>query len=342
MKETLDFLIIGAQKAGTTALFQYLRQHPDVHIPDRKEEPFFSHDFPAIPHKSWRDYLSDVFAGAPEDAIWGTATPQYMAGSLLKSETPEMLLAEQRPERIVPERIRQCIPDVRLIAILRDPVERAVSQHRMEHAMGVEGRSFEATIAELLDPAALVRSRHVPEETNTYVVYGEYARILQGYYDTFDDDQILVLFTEDLEREPDVTVRAIFDHIGVDSAFVPPDLGTKYFSLSSSGRFPWLKPRSWEQAASRSRVLRAAWHKLPQRARTAVLRPWWEVSHKVFVWNATAREADERQSPATSSLAEAALADHYAEDSAQLTRLIGRVPPWTFGSGATAATQGVG
>jgi hypothetical protein len=341
VKETLDFLIIGAQKAGTTALFQYLRHHPEVHIPDRKEEPFFSHDFPAIPHRSWSEYLSDVFAGAPEEAVWGTATPQYMAGSLLKTETPELLIADPRPERIVPERIRQRMPDVRLIAILRDPVERAVSQHRMEHAMGVESRSFEETIAELLEPEALERSRHVPTETNTYVVYGEYARILQGYYDTFEGDQILVLFTEDLEHEPEAAVRAIFSHIGVDSRFTPPNLGTRYFSLSSSGRFPWLKPRSWEQAASRSRVLRAAWHKLPQRARTAVLRPWWEVSHRVFVWNATARDTDESQPPPPSAPAHTELAKHYAEDSAHLTRLTGRVPPWASGHGAPAATQRV-
>jgi Sulfotransferase family len=126
---TLDFLVIGAQRSGTTSLWRHLASHPQVHIPPSKEAPFFSHDRPFARGLAW--YLGEFFADADPRRRWGTVSPHYMMGS---------------PDADVPEvarRIHATVPQARLIAILRDPIERAQSHHRMVVHRGRETRGFE-------------------------------------------------------------------------------------------------------------------------------------------------------------------------------------------------------
>ena len=80
MKETLDFIIIGAQKAGTTSLFEYLRPHPELWLPPGKEAPYFSHD--AVIERGWQDYMEKAFAFGDPARKWGTVTPSYMVGGV--------------------------------------------------------------------------------------------------------------------------------------------------------------------------------------------------------------------------------------------------------------------
>jgi len=121
-KDILDFIIIGAQKAGTTSLFEHLRRHPEISLPVGKEVPYFSHD--RVYARGWTDYMRKLArhdAFADPGRKWGTVTPQYMLGGVYRS--PGDVARGNGDERTVPLRIKECLPSVRLIAILRDPVE---------------------------------------------------------------------------------------------------------------------------------------------------------------------------------------------------------------------------
>jgi hypothetical protein len=132
----------------------------------------------------------------------------------------------------VPDRILATLPEVRLIVILRDPVERAFSHWWMRRYQGVESLSFEAAIAENLERLA-AGQRFQGEEgarqwlagfdpvklfsrARIYVDAGYYAEQLQNYYARFPREQIKVVFFEDLQRDPEALVRELWSFLGVD------------------------------------------------------------------------------------------------------------------------------
>ena len=125
--KNLDFLVIGAQKAGTTSLFEYVRLHPGLHLPSEKEVSYFNLESRVA--RGWDWYLGWVFAGAPTDRPWGTFSTFYMDAAEGREDT-------------VPRRIRETVPDAKLIAILRDPVSRCISHHRMSVMKRLERRPF--------------------------------------------------------------------------------------------------------------------------------------------------------------------------------------------------------
>lgn len=330
-KRALDFLVIGAQKAGTTSLFEYLRAHPEVYLPPGKEVPFFGHDTVFASYDGRADvYVADVFARAPEDSLWGTATVSYMAGSLIpealdESEHPR-LLDMPGTETLVPERIRAQMPDVKLIAALRDPIERARSSHQMNVLWGIETRSFEQAVQELLDPAILVRSRRLPARMDSYVVLGEYGRILQGYLQTFPAEQLHVLFTTELAAAPERVVAELFAYLKVDSTFVPGNLGTRYLVGSSKMRVPWLDLYRLQRRVTRNPALRRTWHRLPRGFRTRAFDYYGQAAFQLFSRNRVSERPAGDQSLPTG--VREALVDHYASDGLLLEELLGRRPPW--------------
>lgn len=122
----VDFIVIGAQKAGTTSLFHYLRAHPRIHIPLVKEIGFFSSERKFRKGVAW--YLKQ-FADVHPQQIVGDVSPQYMA------------------HPAAPARIHGLFPDTRLIAILRNPVDRAHSGYRMAVRRGGEKRTVEQALS---------------------------------------------------------------------------------------------------------------------------------------------------------------------------------------------------
>ena len=209
----LDFIIIGAQKAGTTSLFEYLRRHPAIYMPPEKEAPFFSRDERFA--KGWKWYAGEYFGRAPAEKLWGKATPHYMT------------------DHYVPARIHELMPRVKLIAILRNPVDRAFSHYRMALSRGYEKRTFDEAISELIQEESLGYSRSLrnvrkEKETHCYVAWGEYARILQGYRQFFDKDRVLVAFTEKLDKEPHGVINSILQFLNLDTDFLPSNLGKRY------------------------------------------------------------------------------------------------------------------
>jgi Sulfotransferase family len=217
----LDFIVIGVQKGGTTSLWQYLRCHPQICMSRPKEAAFFCAERQA-PKETFDAYMRRVFYGAPPNALFGTATPRYMMG------------APNRPAGSVAERIHDTLPTVKLIALLRDPIDRMVSQYQMAVSRGHETRSLDVAARELLEPEELERGRSLPNRTNAYIVQGEYGRILNAYSNYFPPDRLLTVFTHNLRDDPGLVLDAIMDFLGLASGFRPPELEMRHFQ--SGGR----------------------------------------------------------------------------------------------------------
>ncbi len=322
MKRTLDFIVIGAQKAGTTSLFEHLRYHPELQLPARKEAPYFSHDTRWA--RDWTTYLADEFGTANLSCKWGTVTPAYMVGGVY--EVGRHVSPGTYNERTVPERIRARLPDVRLIAILRDPVERAESHYKMMLMDGRETRTFDDAVNTLLRPDVLADSRRHPAELHGYVTWGEYGRILSGYFDVFAPEQMLILFTHDLRVAPGQLLRRIYDFLGVGHEGSPNDLTTKYREGSTARRFAWLDAASIQESLARSRLTRAMWHTAPPIARRWADRRYEQISYQLDLWNRRRATAD---IPVAASTVER-LREHFLADTSTLATLMGRTPPWAI------------
>ena len=206
------FLIIGATKGGTTSLYNYLRQHPDVYMPDMVKEPrfFVVGDREVVREngpEGWRpgghvttlaEYQA-LFHGATTRRARGEASPQYL----------------YYPD--VPGRIRAYIPDVELIVILRDPVARAYSAFLHQTRDGVEPCSDFA--AALQDEPRRIQEGWSP--LYHYRAQGFYYEQLSRYYRLFPSENIHAYLYDDLRRDPLGLVQNMFGALGVDRTFRP-------------------------------------------------------------------------------------------------------------------------
>jgi hypothetical protein len=325
-RQTLDFIVIGAARSGTTSLFEYLKAVPSIVLPSNKEAPYFSHDH--VYTRGWDDYVARTFPRRNPALSWGTVTPYYMAGSVYQRASTSD--ASNYDERTIPLRIRECMPDVRLIALLRDPVDRARSHHGLLAAEGREDRPFDEAVQELLEPNALATARRLPTATNGYVVWGEYGRILGGYFDIFSPEQILVIFTEELSQAPTSVVQRVCDFIGVGAPQV--QISGRRHNVGAAGRrVKRLTPANLAGLAARNAVARAIWNLLPAQTRMQTAAAFARGNYRFNSWNRqdvpnTGRESTDAGSR-SGSLAEA-LRKHFAGDSARLADLLQRPLPW--------------
>jgi hypothetical protein len=232
-------------------------------------------------------------------------------------------------ETAIPSRIHDAYPEVKLIAILRDPVARARSYHRMSRMRGQEQRPFDVAIGELLESDALAESRARPNVINSYVVLGEYGRLLQGYFDVFPREQLLVLFHEDLERDPAAVCTTVFGFLGVDPDFTPPNLGRRYNEKGSRRRFAWMDLTVWQRRLSRSAVLKGLWRRLPRSLRRRLLKQFDLAVWRLFLWNRVSSEDADPDPAGEETLAR--LQAHYRDDEQRLRELLGVTPPWGQG-----------
>ncbi|HEY6549888.1 MAG TPA: sulfotransferase [Solirubrobacterales bacterium] len=195
-----DFLVVGAARSGTTSLWRGLDSHPQIRLPSDKEREFFSSN--ERYRQGVRRYMDRTFAGAQEDQVLGTVTPQLMQPDSRALET-------------IVGRIAATCPEVKIIALLRDPVERGISQFRRMKKMG-QGKeeTFDAYLQRLVKKRGKLNK--VP-----LVRAGDYGRILKPYFDQFDRDRIKVFFTADLDSEPTAVYQRIFGFLGVDPEHSP-------------------------------------------------------------------------------------------------------------------------
>jgi hypothetical protein len=324
---TLDFVIIGAPKAGTTSLFEYLRTHPEIHLPKWKETNFFLDPLYA---RGVEWYLDWVLADAPADATCGEASVRYMAGTPY-GERPDResdglsspAEGDGPPELILPTRIYSALPQAKLIAILRDPVERCVSEYGMASLRGEEHRSLMDAVRESLKPAQLERARTIFSTTSCYVVQGEYGRILEPFFRLYPKEQLLVLFTSELADEPGEVVRRVCKFLGVADDFTPPNLGVRYLKGALTPRVRMLDLSRLSRFVKRNRTSRRLWKRLPSSFRQRV----WAFSYMLEKWN-RAEEQQKTEAGIEAEL-EATLREHFLVDRERIVALTGREPPWS-------------
>lgn len=204
-----NFLIIGAAKSGTTALYHYLKQHPDIFMSPTKETEFFAFegeqldfrgpgDTPRRSITQVEDYQAQFQAVSHQKAI-GEASPLYLYS--LKA----------------PERIWHYTPSAKLITILRDPVERAYSQFLMFIR---DGRETTLDFAIALQQEETRIAHHWAWGWH-YTRLGFYHAQLKRYFDKFSPEQIKVYLYEDLNDDPTRVLQDTFGFLGVDDRFKP-------------------------------------------------------------------------------------------------------------------------
>jgi hypothetical protein len=201
-----------------------------------------------------------------------------------------------------------------------------------------EQRNFEEAVNELLKPEQLDRGRTRPvplhregfePESDFYVSWSEYGRVLSSYARLFGEDQLLVLYTEQLKSDPAGTLDRILSFIGLEPGFRPPSLGQVIHQGGGSNKIPhglrvWLRERQW---------LYRLWQRVPP-AQQGALRFRYEQ------WNVRKQRA--ATGPAIPASARAALTAHFADDLARLRNLSVDIPPWAnrYVSDSQIATGG--
>lgn len=295
-EKALDFVVIGVQRAGTTSLFKYLMPHPNIYLPPEKEAPFFSND--DLYQAGWEAYARVYLKGAAATQLLGKITPHYMI--------------DQR----VPVRLHALMPKVKLIAILRDPVERAFSHYRLNVRRGLEKRPFDQALLPLYDPTVAAHVRTLTSqrmyETMGYLAYGEYHRILQTYWLLFGKDQLLILFSEALAQNPQQVMDQILAFLDLPLGFRPNTLG-KYYNhagtkkrIGNLGYFAQHTPAAY------------IWHRLPSHFR-AWFTFWFQQ------WNTK----DDNTPLTMNPLIRQQLVDYFSADVEQLRQTLSLpILPW--------------
>jgi len=282
-----NFIVIGAAKAGTTALYWYLAEHPAVFMSPVKETNYFAYGLDAqgqllygdpdvhrFPVKTVGEY-EQLFADTGNAVAIGEASPIYL-------ECPQAAA-----------RIRELLPATRIICSLRHPVDRAYSDYVMY--LRNRGRRF--------DPARDLTATSVwARPDSRWMVIGRYHEQLSRYFDAFSRGRVHVGLFEDLTRSPTGVMQDLYRFLNVDPGFVPD------FSIPHNrGGMP------------ASRLLEAL---LRSSAIKSAVEPW--VPKRAVNWVGRLRTRNRRQAPPLPAELRKQLTDYFRDDIAKTSELIGR------------------
>ena len=195
-----DFLFVGAAKCGSTWFFKALQAHPEVFVPPAKDIYYFDqhYDRGVVWYESF-------FEGAEFARAIGEVSHDYLYSS----------------EAI--DRINADLPNVKLIACLRDPIERAYSAYLFMRRNGTAERNFRETL----------------EVNRKIMERGRYAGFIERCFDQFGRDRVKVFLFDDLQANPSELARALYAFIGVDETFIYKNAHKKVLPASKA-RFLWL------------------------------------------------------------------------------------------------------
>jgi len=210
----VDFIICGVQKGGTTALYTYLKQHPQLCMSAKKELHFFDNEAIFASPKPNYDSYHLAFKPQAVNQLLGEATPIYMYW------------------HDAPKRIWQYHSDIKLIVLLRNPIERAFSHWNMERSRKQDGLSFmEAITCELERCREALPLQH---RVYSYVDRGFYSAQLRNLWRYFPKKNVLILKYDDFKENPLDTLHAVCQFLGIETfqGFVASDAG--YFPYSTA------------------------------------------------------------------------------------------------------------
>lgn len=200
------FIVIGAQKSGTSSLFAYMRTHPEVQVASEKEPKYF------VKERAWsrgRTWYESLFDSAVPRQARGEFTPEYTTFPIYAG---------------VPGRMAALVPEVRLIYLMRHPIRRMVSSYRHGLWAGVEVRPLRQALL----------------EDARYIYPSMYALQVEQYLEHFPRSQILLVTAEDLRVRRVESLRRIFSFLDVDPDWIPPNVDETF--NTSEGR---TRPRRW-------------------------------------------------------------------------------------------------
>ena len=198
----IDFIIAGTQKGGTTALYEYFKLHQNICMADKKELHFFDEDrYFKNKNPNYSKYHKYFSPNEHSQAI-GEATPIYMYWN--KSI----------------KRIHVYNPKIKLIIILRNPIDRAFSHWNMERDKGRESRTF---LKAILDEESKINlPNYSQNKILSYLDRGYYSQQIKNIYNYFNKNQLLILRSEELREDPDRTLMRVADFLSI-SPFNPVD-----------------------------------------------------------------------------------------------------------------------
>ncbi len=287
-----NFFIVGTAKAGTTSLYHYLSQHPDIYMSPVKEPHYFSQVTPVpelgfvYAYKSVRDEASyrKLFRAAGSKKIVGEASTSY-------------LWDEQTPARI-----KASVPEAKIIIMLREPAARAYSHYLNDVREGVERRPFLRALTEDYE-----QPRKGWGISHLYVELGLYAGQVRRYLAAFAEENVLVLFFEEFCADTKPVLRRVWDFLNLAA---PPDSREEYYVTHNA----YAAPRSRvSQAIMGTPALRTLGRLLP--------KPLREFGRDRLLLR---RE----KKPAFEPAARDFLRDIYAPDRARLAVMMKRQLPW--------------
>ena len=229
-----DFLIIGGVKCGTTSLYDYLIKHPQIYPAKNKEAKFFDFDYEL--GLSW--YRSNFPSSLSKFLITKLFKKRFLTGEATPNYLHHPLCAK---------RIHDNLPDIKLIIILRNPVERAYSEYQMRIRSGHEVIPFEDTIKQ---EEEMISKGENLLENNYYAEYGAKFRpyLSRGFYqlqiskwlNLFPRKNFLFLKTEDLDKNPQQILDEVFKFLGL------PEFILKNLDKKNVGRYPKLEEKTRE------------------------------------------------------------------------------------------------
>jgi hypothetical protein len=291
-----DVYVVGAPRCGTTSLYDYLSQHPEVFVPAKKELHYYT-----------RHPLSERVGGPGDRAIASTIVTSE--NSYLRHYRPAsryLRRADVSPSYLfnhhVSSAIRRDVPGAYIVAILRDPVERAYSQYLHLRRTQQETLSFEKALA--AEPRRIADNW---SDAWRYVDSSRYAPGVAAYLSEFGAERVHVMFTEELASDPQTVMADLFHFLGV--------------SALSAVRPVWRNSGGEVRSRALARVISR-----PNRATTTLARTLSQsartrVSLRLF-------EANTRAPKPIPETARSTLARAFEQDALELTRLLGRGVPW--------------
>jgi hypothetical protein len=274
-----NFFVIGAPRSGTTSLYEYLDAHPEVFMSTVKEPDFFIHPSLAVAHPLGGTAPADLEADAARVEELAKHLQTYRA--LFAGASGEPRIGEASAiylgNPIAPWHLRGYVPDAKLIAVLRNPTERAFShlvhakriyaEHGQASAIGAEGMSVDDAFAAAVDTA--LRDGPFDETTSdpeVWVQSGFYHLHLTRFLSHFPADQLKVFLFEDLVQRPREVMREIYGFLGIDDTFELPT--TEAFNASVVPR----SQRLFSFFTTKNSLMRKAKAMAPTKVRAAALR----------------------------------------------------------------------
>ncbi len=188
-----DFIIIGAQKAGTSSLYFYLSQHPGITVSATKEIHYYNYYALRGKGLGWYRSFFPLMLSSKHQ-VTGEASPYYLF------------------DENVPPRIKKDIPDVKLIALLRNPIDRAYSAYNMNKRQ--ENRKDFPTFEE-----AISNEDMSSEQSVLYLFRGRYADHIKNWHRHFNRDQFLFIKSEEFFQNPKKTLGEVYEFLGVERIY---------------------------------------------------------------------------------------------------------------------------